>query len=238
MAGSGGRREAPGAGVLQERNRLAAELHDTVAQGLTSMHMLLDAADRQWTREPGQARVLVRQAAAAARENLAQARRLIHDLAPPELDGTSLPQALRRMCAAAQTGAGAGAGDGDGVSGASRAPGAPGGRVRFRVVGEARGVGGIVEGAVVRAVQGALGNVRRHARASEAVVTLTYQPDAVVLDVWDDGVGFDPAELRGDGLRLLRRRIEYLGGTAVVESTPGGGTVVSVCLPAPAGGPA
>ncbi|CAM5491002.1 two-component sensor histidine kinase [Streptomyces avidinii] len=100
-------------------------------------------------------------------------------------------------------------------------------------------MGEALEGAVVRVVQGALGNVRRHARASRAVVTLDYQPDAVVLDVWDDGVGFDPGVLRGDGLRLLRRRIEYLGGTAVVESTPGGGTVVSVCLPAPAaGGPA
>lgn len=260
MAGSGGRREAPGVGVLQERNRLAAELHDTVAQGLTSMHLLLDAADRQWTREPGQARVLVRQAAAAARENLAQARRLIHDLAPPELDGTSLPQALRRICAGAGDGTDAGVGGGArvgtgvdadagaGVGGDADADAGAGGegaggegagvRVRFRVVGEVRGVGGIVEGAVVRAVQGALGNVRRHARASEAVVTLAYQPDAVVLDVWDDGVGFDPGAFRGDGLRLLRRRIEYLGGTAVVESTPGGGTVVSVCLPAPAGGPA
>lgn len=248
MAGSGGRREAPGAGVLQERNRLAAELHDTVAQGLTSMHMLLDAADRQWTREPGQARVLVRQAAAAARENLAQARRLIHDLAPPELDGTSLPQALRRICAEAgaevETGAGAGteAGVGFGFGGRTGAEGGgvgrSGGWVGFRVVGEVRGVGGSVEGALVRAVQGALANVRRHARASRAVVTLTYQPDGVVLDVWDDGVGFDPGVARGDGLRLLRRRIECLGGRAVVESTPGGGTVVSVCLPAPAGGPA
>ncbi|MGW6685757.1 sensor histidine kinase [Streptomyces sp. NPDC054961] len=89
----------------------------------------------------------------------------------------------------------------------------------------------------MRAVQGVLGNVRRHARASQAVVTLTYQPDAVAVDVWDDGVGFDPRELRGDGLRLLRRRVEYLGGTAVVESTVGGGTVVSVCLPAPSGSP-
>ncbi|WP_328299501.1 histidine kinase [Streptomyces sp. NBC_00435] len=214
MAAAGGQGEAVADGVLRERNRLAAELHDTVAQGLTSMHLLLDAADREWTREPGQARRLVRQAAVAARENLAEARRLIHDLAPPELDGGSLPEALRGLCAGAEG-------------------------ARFRLEGEPRRLDWRVEGAVLRAAQGALANVRRHARASATVVTLTYQPYVVALDVWDDGVGFDPAGAGGgDGLRLLRRRIGYLGGTATVESTPGGGTVVSVCLPAPAPAPA
>ncbi|MFZ3471210.1 sensor histidine kinase [Streptomyces sp. 4.24] len=213
MAGAGGQREALAAGVLRERTRLAAELHDTVAQGLTSMHMLLDAADQQWTREPLRARQLVRQAAAAARENLEEARRLIHDLAPPELDGSSLPEAVRGLCARAEG-------------------------VRFRLEGEPRPVGAAVEGAALRAVQGALANVRRHARASAVVVTLTYQACAVSVDVWDDGVGFDPAGPHGggsagrDGLRLLRLRVGHLGGRAVVESTPGGGTVVSVRLPA------
>ncbi|MCX5297536.1 histidine kinase [Streptomyces sp. NBC_00193] len=218
MGGAGGQGEAVVAGVLRERHRLAAELHDTVAQGLTSMHLLLDAADREWTREPGQARLLVRQAAAAARENLAEARRLIHDLAPVELERAALADVLRELCA--------------GVDGA-----------RFRLEGEPRAVPGRVEAAVLRAAQGALANVRRHARASAVVVTLTYQPYVLALDVWDDGVGFDPAAVAaaatagrpgGDGLRLLRRRIAYLGGTATVESSPGGGgTVVSVCLPAP-----
>lgn len=115
---------------------------------------------------------------------------------------------------------------------------------RFRLEGEPRPVPGRVEGAVLRAAQGALANVRRHARASAVVVTLTYQPYVLALDVWDDGVGFDPAAAAGhghghgspggDGLRLLRRRIGYLGGTATVESSPGGGgTVVSVCVPVP-----
>ncbi|MFE4264110.1 sensor histidine kinase [Streptomyces sp. NPDC056883] len=221
MGGAGGQGEAVVAGVLRERHRLAAELHDTVAQGLTSMHLLLDAADREWTREPGQARLLVRQAAAAARENLAEARRLIHDLAPVELERAALADVLRELCAGV-----------DGVDGA-----------RFRLEGEPRAVPGRVEAAVLRAAQGALANVRRHARASAVVVTLTYQPYVLALDVWDDGVGFDPAAVAaaatagrpgGDGLRLLRRRIAYLGGTATVESSPGGGgTVVSVCLPAP-----
>lgn len=120
---------------------------------------------------------------------------------------------------------------------------------RFRLEGEPRPVPGRVEGAVLRAAQGALANVRRHARASVVVVTLTYQPYVLALDVWDDGVGFDPAAAAGhahqggdghpggDGLRLLRRRIAYLGGTATVESSPGGGgTVVSVCVPVPGPG--
>ncbi|AWZ09616.1 ATP-binding protein [Streptomyces sp. ICC4] len=98
-------------------------------------------------------------------------------------------------------------------------------------------LGAAVEGAALRAVQGALANVRRHARASAVVVTLTYQACAVSVDVWDDGVGFDPAGRHAggsagrDGLRLLRLRVGHLGGRAVVESTPGGGTVVSVRLP-------
>ncbi|WP_327306009.1 histidine kinase [Streptomyces sp. NBC_01298] len=224
MGGAGGQGEAVVAGVLRERHRLAAELHDTVTQGLTSMHLLLDAADREWTREPVRARQLVRQAAAAARENLAEARRIIHDLAPVELDGAAaLADVLRELCA--------------GTDGA-----------RFRLEGEPRPVPGRVEAAVLRAAQGALANVRRHARASAVVVTLTYQPYVLALDVWDDGVGFDPdgggggdaaARPGGDGLRLLRRRIAYLGGTATVESSPGGGgTVVSVCVPVPAPVPA
>ncbi|MGW1773662.1 sensor histidine kinase [Streptomyces sp. NPDC002104] len=228
MGGAGGQGEAVVDGVLRERHRLAAELHDTVAQGLTSMHLLLDAADREWTREPVQARRLVRQAAAAARENLAEARRIIHDLAPAELERAALADVLRELCA--------------GTDGA-----------RFRLEGEPRPVPGRAEAAVLRAAQGALANVRRHARASAVVVTLTYQPYVLALDVWDDGVGFDcdPADAGadigagsggaaarpgGDGLRLLRRRIAYLGGTATVESSPGGGgTVVSVCVPAPPG---
>ncbi|MCX4779316.1 sensor histidine kinase [Streptomyces sp. NBC_01264] len=214
MGGAGGQAEAVVAGVLRERHRLAAELHDTVAQGLTSMYLMLDAADRAWTREPVRARQLVRQAAAAARENLAEARRIIHDLAPAELERGTLADALCELCA--------------GTEGA-----------RFRLEGEPRPVPGRVEAAVLRAAQGALANVRRHARASVVVVTLTYQPYVLALDVWDDGVGFDPAGAAaarpgGDGLRLLRRRIAYLGGTATVESGPGGGgTVVSVSLPVP-----
>ncbi|MFJ3926153.1 sensor histidine kinase [Streptomyces sp. NPDC090022] len=230
MARPGGQTRAVAAGVLQERTRLAAELHDTVAQGLTGLHLLLDAADRQWTQAPGQARLLVRQAALAAREHLAEARRLIHDLAPPALEHGTLADAVHALCVRAEGGRTEGL----------RTNGSRTESVRFRLEGDPRPLAAPVEAAALHAAQGALANVARHAHARSAVVTLTYLPYALGLDVWDDGVGFDPAAVRrpdehgGHGLRLLRRRIADLGGTATVESTPGGGTVVSVTLPAPA----
>jgi len=204
------------AGVLQERARLSQEIHDTIAQGLSSMHLLLNAADQGWTAAPGQARAYVRQAAAAARDNLAEARRFIHDLAPPALDGSSLADALGRLCTSVAEQAGM--------------------QVRFRVDGEAYPLGVDVEIALLRVAQSALANVTQHAKANTAVVTLTYLSDAVTLDVADDGVGFDPAipcahPGRGFGLPAIRQRIEALGGSTTVESAPSEGTMLAVTLP-------
>jgi signal transduction histidine kinase len=208
------------AGVLQERARLSQEIHDTLAQGLSSMHLLLAAADQDWDSAPGQARQYVRQAAAAARDNLAEARRFIHDLTPPALDGRSLAEALGRLC----------------TSVAERS----GIRVRFRVDGEAYPLGVDVEVALLRVAQGALANVTEHAKSETAVVTLAYLSDAVTLDVADDGVGFDPAAPdvhpgRGFGLRAIRERVAGLGGTTTVESAPLEGTMLAVALPRPGG---
>ncbi|MFD9939324.1 sensor histidine kinase [Nonomuraea sp. NPDC059023] len=193
------------AGVLQERVRLSREIHDTLAQGLSSMHMLLNAADQEWDADNGKARAHVRQAAVAARENLAEARRFVHDLAPPALDERSLPEALRKVADS----------------------------VQVRVEGTPRKLDPGVEGELLRIAQGALANAAQHARAGTVVVTLTYLPDTVTLDVMDDGVGFDPASPsssrgRGYGLKAIRQRAESLGGTATVDSVPGEGTVVAV----------
>jgi signal transduction histidine kinase len=204
------------AGVLQERARLSQEIHDTIAQGLSSMHLLLNAADQDWTAAPDQARAYVRQAAGTARDNLAEARRFIHDLTPPALDGASLADALRRLCAAVAE------------------QGGP--QVEFRVDGAAYPLGVDADIALLRVAQGALANVSQHAKAGTAVVTLTYLPDAVTLDVADDGIGFDPAmpEVnpgRGFGLRAIRQRVAALGGTTTVESAPLEGTMLAVALP-------
>jgi signal transduction histidine kinase len=204
------------AGVLQERARLSQEIHDTIAQGLSSMHLLLNAADQDWATAPGQARTYVRQAAAAARENLAEARRFIHDLAPPALDGSSLADALQRLCTSVAEQSGM--------------------RVRFRVDGDPHPLGVDVEVALLRVAQGALANVTQHAKASTSVVTVSYLSDAVTLDIADDGVGFDPSVPstspgRGFGLRAIRQRVEALGGTTTVESAPLEGTMLAVALP-------
>ena len=199
------------AGALAERARLSREIHDTLAQGLSSMNLLLQAADREWDDEPEQARGHVRQATATARENLAEARRFVRGLASPALDNASLTDALRRLCTATE-----------------RDTGTP---VRLTVAGTVTPLGVDNEIALLRVAQGALANVRSHAHARHAAVTLTYGDQEVMLDVYDDGAGFDPAATSGFGLTGIRERIAHLGGTVTVESAPGEGTALAVSLP-------
>lgn len=198
-------------GTLAERQRLSMEIHDTLAQGLSSQQMLLQAADRVWDSDPGAARRHVRTAESVAEHNLAEARRFVHDLAPAELAGGSgLEEALRRL--AAREGAG------------------------FRVDGVPVPLPERVESALLRIAQGALANVREHAAAASAALTLTYLGDQVALDIADDGRGFEPgrvrsAGVRGHGLPAMRARVRRLGGTLTVESAPGEGTVLSAAVP-------
>ncbi|OLT37682.1 two-component sensor histidine kinase [Actinomadura sp. CNU-125] len=206
-------------GTLAERQRLSMEIHDTLAQGLSSQRMLLQAAERVWDADPGRARAHVRTAASIAERNLAEARRFVHDLAPADLAaGGGLEEALRGLAAREST--------------AERS-------VECRVEGEPgpRPLPGRVQSALLRIAQGALANVREHSGATRAAVTLTYLGDEVRLDVADDGRGFDasaparPPDARGHGLPAIRARVEQLGGTLTVESAPGDGTVVSAAAP-------
>ncbi|MEU6305966.1 sensor histidine kinase [Streptomyces chartreusis] len=207
-------------GTLAERQRLSMEIHDTLAQGLSSQRMLLQAADRVWETEPDKARAHVRTAASVAEHNLAEARRFVHDLAPADLaGGEGLDEALRVLAAR--------------ESGADLA-------VRVHVDGDGRlpQLPDRVRSALLRVAQGALANVREHSGAGSAALTLTVLDDEVVLDVADDGHGFDPAALpdspdggRGHGLPAMRARLRALGGTLTVESTPGEGTVLSAAVP-------
>ncbi|WP_435210525.1 sensor histidine kinase [Streptomyces sp. bgisy034] len=207
-------------GTLAERQRLSMEIHDTLAQGLSSQRMLLQAADRVWETEPDKARVHVRTAASVAEHNLAEARRFVHDLAPADLaGGEGLDEALRALAAR--------------ESGADLA-------VRVHIDGDGRlpQLPDRIRSALLRVAQGALANVREHAGAGSAALTLTVLDDEVVLDVADDGHGFDPAALpdspgggRGHGLPAMRARLRALGGTLTVESTPGEGTVLSAAVP-------
>ncbi|MET7640812.1 sensor histidine kinase [Streptomyces sp. NPDC005438] len=221
------------AGILAERQRLSAEIHDSLAQSLSSQRMLLQAAERHWHSDPDTAHAHVRDAAATADRGLAEVRRFVRDLTPLDLAEDSLVQALRTLAAR---------------------EGPPGPAVEFRLDVEPGVAGRLsepVEAALLRVTQQALANTREHAGATRAVVTLTCLEDRTTVDIADDGRGFDPARSspagrdrpgrrgrrggRGYGLPGMRTRARQVGGTLTVDSTPGEGTVVSVSVPAAAG---
>ncbi|WP_026118149.1 sensor histidine kinase [Nocardiopsis salina] len=219
-------------GILDERQRLSREIHDTLAQGLSSIVLLLRSAENAMPDEPGLAATRVAEARESASTNLEEARRFVRDLAPPSLAGGDLPEALRRLC---ERGVGGTAGSLGAAGGADTA--GEGVDCRFRLDGTPVRLPSEYDVALLRAAQASLGNVAAHARASTAVVTLGYLDDQVTLDVYDDGTGFRPEEVRsrpdgtGYGLAALRERVAALGGRLDVESAPGEGTAVAVRLP-------
>ena len=205
------------AGVLAERQRLSGEIHDTVAQGFTSIIMLLQAADADVERQPAAARGHLALALETARDNLAEARALVAALAPAGLEPGALDAALRRLAATAD--------------------GHPGTAARFEVSGAAVPLPRPAEVMLLRVAQEALANVRKHARAGQVIVGLRYGEGQVGLDVTDDGSGFDPGQAAGGyGLPGMRARAAEAGGRLQVRSSPGCGTTVSVVVPVP--GPA
>jgi signal transduction histidine kinase len=201
------------AGMLAERQRISADLHDTIAQGLASIVMLLQAADSGLRADPEGASAQLGLAMQTARENLAEARSLVAGLAPAQLDGGSLADALRRVAAEA--------GRQGGIA------------VEVEVTGAARPLATSADVVLLRVGQEALSNVRKHARAGRASVRLAYDPAQVRLVVTDDGSGFDPdAGSSGYGLRGMRARVAEAGGDLTVASTPSRGTAVTVTVPA------
>lgn len=204
------------AGIATERERVSREIHDTVTQGLASSLLLLEAAQRSWPAQTAQDDV--RHATGLLRRNLADTRSLVHELSAPGLESAPLPEALEH--AARQH-----------VD-----------TIRVQVTGEARPLPNEVRHALLRVTQSAAANINLHASAEHASVTLGYLPDAVTLDVFDDGRGFDPGTVPppsptgGYGLRAMRQRVEQLGGALSVESTPGEGTIIAAQLPLPAAG--
>jgi signal transduction histidine kinase len=205
------------AGVLAERQRLSGEIHDTVAQGFTSIIMLLQAADADVGREPAAAREHLALALQTARENLAEARALVAALAPAGLEPGALDGALRRLTAAV--------------------PGNLGPPASFEVTGRARPLPRAAEVMLLRVGQEALANVRQHAQARHVQVCLRYGEGQVGLEVTDDGVGFDPGQAAGGyGLPGMQARADEAGGRLEVCSSPGSGTTVSVVVPVRAAG--
>ncbi|WP_314429325.1 sensor histidine kinase [Microbacterium lacticum] len=202
-------------GVLAERARLAREIHDTVAQGLSSIQMLLHAAERADPDGAGVEHVvLARETAASA---LADARHFIRELTPPDLDGRGLGGALRRL--------------------ASTQWAAQGLPVEVRV-SDAVDLPMHVQTALLRIAQGAIANVIQHSDADSATITLTVGGDRLQFTIADDGRGFDPAQSPGAptgrsdsfGLRAIRERVDQLGGTLTVTSAPREGTALTIDL--------
>ena len=201
------------AGVAQERQRLAGDIHDTVAQGLSSVVMLLEAADAALDRDPSVAREHMRLATRTARENLDETRAIVAALTPAPLAEAPLADALRRLVDrfAVQTGAAA----------------------SLSTVGDPRPLATGGEVVLLRVVQEALHNVRKHAGASTVWVELAVLPETVSVQVRDDGSGFDPQAVSGGyGLGGMRARVEQVGGSLIISSAPGRGTTIRTEVPA------
>ncbi|MDA3627529.1 sensor histidine kinase [Saccharopolyspora sp. WRP15-2] len=206
--------QAREAGISDERRRLAAEIHDTIAQSLAGIVTQLQAAVD--SEDPAEGRRHVERAADLARHGLGEARRSVQDLGPSALEHDALPVALRKVVEEWEAGSGV--------------------RAEFAVTGEVEPLHGEIEATLLRIAQESLANAGRHAQARRVGVTLSYMDDEVSVDVRDDGRGFDPGRVTssstsGFGLGGMRARVERVAGAFEVESEPGLGTAVSARVP-------
>lgn len=207
------------AGILTERQRLGREIHDTLAQGFTSIVMHLEAAEQALPPEAGTAQHHVDEARKVARDSLAEARGMVWSLRPSRLEENTLAEAIERV-----------------VKQWSSSTGIQAGTL---ITGEALSLHPQAEVALLRAVQEGLANIQKYASASEVMATLSYLDDVVLLDVQDNGVGFDvdriagtrPGLNSGYGLRAMQERVSQLGGTMTIESAVGEGTTLALEIP-------
>jgi signal transduction histidine kinase len=198
-------------GRLDERRRLAGDIHDTLAQGLTGIITHVQAAERAGE-SPEQWRFHLNRVASLARDSLNEARRSVQALRPGPLEASHLPEAVADLARRW-----------------SQSHGVP---VAVEVTGEVVPVHTSIEVTLFRAAQEALTNVAKHAGASRASLTLSYLDDLVLLDVRDDGAGFDPREAAsGFGLTAMRERLLAVDGTLEVESGDGEGTAINASVP-------
>jgi signal transduction histidine kinase len=205
--------------VAEERNRIAREIHDTLAQGFTGISIQLEAAKDTLTENPEDARGHIERARQVARQSLAEARRSVWALRPPDLDGVGLTGALREFTA--RMGAG-------GTT-----------AVEFSFQGEPYLLPMGVALGLLRICQEAVVNALRHAQAREIQVQMVYEPAELKLCVQDDGRGFDSQAGKtgkGFGLVSMRERAERIGASLEVHSEPGAGTRVVAVVRAPTQG--
>ncbi|MFF0343006.1 sensor histidine kinase [Kribbella sp. NPDC004875] len=197
------------AGVLEERQRMAREIHDTIAQGLTGILMQVEAAQEN---RPAERLDTIR---TLARDSLEEARRSINALRPEPLTAglsaalsVALEQQVREWSARTAV------------------------VTTVSITGDPRPLHPEVEDTLLRVAQEALHNITKHADATRVGVTLSYLDDVVALDVRDDGTGFTPGTTEGFGLIAMRQRVTRLAGSFAVEAAPGAGTGISATVPA------
>jgi signal transduction histidine kinase len=190
----------------RERNRLARELHDTLAHSLTGLSVQLKALETLLVHDPAAARAQLKEAQATVRSGIQESRRAIQALRATPLEDLGLSEALRQLRdkMAERTG--------------------------LRLSGDVAQVGALdplTEQAIYRVAETALANVEQHAGASEVRVGLALTPEGRVrLEICDDGVGFDPASVSGDryGLAGMVERAQLIGADLQVDAQPGQGT--------------
>ena len=202
-------------GAVEERNRLAREIHDTLAQNLTATGLQIESAEALLEKDadPEKVRAALARALSLTRSNLDETRRSVLDLRAAPLEDRSLPEALKAL-----------------VDRWESETGVP---TRFRAVNGSRPLPPGVEAALYRVCGEALNNVARHAGARRVAVRLVSAPETVNLLVEDDGQGFDPSGVPEGrhGIVGMRERVEALGGALRVDSSPGTGTRVEATLP-------
>lgn len=200
--------------AMEERQRLARDLHDAVTQTLFSASVLCKTLSREAPPVPlGTLRDGIVQLERLNRGALAEMRTMLLELRPEALDETPLDRLLAQLA--------------DAFSGRVGVPVA-------RDLPRGLLVDPVVKTVLYRVTHEALTNITRHAQAQQVSITLTQQDDLLALCIADDGVGFDPAAVRGDhfGLKIMEERAATVGGTLVIESAEGQGTQVWLTCPA------
>lgn len=204
--------QAHQAGILDERQRMAREIHDTLAQGLTGIITQLRAAQRVKDSDTH-----VELALTLAQDSLTEARRSVAALQPHQLDDAHLPDAMATL--------------------ARNWTQANGVDLHVEVTGDRVPLSPAIEVTLFRVAQEALANVAKHAGATRAGLTLSYAGSVVLLDIRDNGTGIHNPDGKGFGLSSMRQRLRGVGGSLEIESTPGEGTAVSATVPALQGNP-
>lgn len=201
-------------GAVEERNRLAREIHDTLAQGMAGIALTLESADAlaEANATPEQVRQSIQSALTQTRATLEEARRSVLDLRAAPLEGRTLSQAVAALAA-------------------STTPDDP--NITTEITGGAQPLPVRIEVGVYRIIQEALANIRHHARARHATIHLVINPELLTAIISDDGKGFNPdRDLHGHyGLLGMRERARLLGGEAQVQSTRGRGTRIEIRIP-------